>query len=115
MRHGTVEGISSISEFVTSAQQQQHTEAAAAAAASISNNNSNLPNYPRQLLSSYKALMKLLNCNRDSPAIDATTSTVSAASVAIVAAVASATASAAIAAEATPYLHVLPKLADSFA
>ena len=43
----------------------------------------------------------------DSPAIDATTSTVSSASVAIVAASA--------AADAIPYLHVLPKLADSLA
>ena len=81
MRHGTAEGIRSISAFVTSAQQQQHTEAAAAA--SISSNNSNLPNYPRQLLGSYKALMHLLNCSRDSPAVDATTCTVSSASVAI--------------------------------
>jgi len=114
VRYGIAEGISSISSCVTSAQQQQHTEAAAAAA-SISSNNSSLPNCPRQLLGSYKALMNLLNCNRDRPAIDATTSTVSSASVAIVASVASATASASTSADATPYLHVFPKLADSLA
>ena len=108
MRYGTAEGIRSISACVTSAQQQQHTEAAAAA--SISSNSSNLPNYPRQLLGSYKALMHLLNCNRDSTTVDATTCTVSSTSVAILAAVASATTSAA-----TSYLHVLPKLADSIA
>ena len=83
MSDGTAEGISSISACVTSAQQQQqHTEAAAAAAASISSNNSNLPNYPRQLVGSYKAPMELLICNRDSPASGATTATVSSASVA---------------------------------
>ena len=113
MRYGTAEGISSISAFVTSAQLQQHTEAAAAAAP-IRSNSSNLPNYPRQLLGSYKALMHLLNCNRDSPAIYATTSTVSSASVALIA-VESATASAATAADATPDLHVLPKLAETLA
>ena len=59
---------------------------------SISSSSSNLPNYPMQLLGSYKALMHLLNCNRDSPAIGASTSTLSSATVAIIAAVASAAA-----------------------
>jgi hypothetical protein len=54
--------------------------------------------------------MHLLNCNRDSPAVDAATSTVSSASVAITSAVAAAVAS--VAAYATPQLHVSPKLAD---
>jgi len=91
VRYGAAEGISSISACVTSAQQQQNTEAASASA-SISSNNSNLPNYPRQLLGSNNALMHLLNCNRDCPAVDGTTSTVSSASVAITAAVAAAVA-----------------------
>ena len=59
------------------------------------------------IVKGYKALMHLLNCNRDSPAVDATTSTVSSAPVAIIAAVASATASATTTANAIPYLHVL--------
>ncbi len=68
-------------------------------AAPISSSSSNLPNYPRQLLGSYKALMHLLNCKkRDSPAVDAATSTVSSESVPIIAAVAAASA----AADATP-------------
>ena len=83
----------------SSIQSQQHQQKSAA-------------NYPRQLLGSYKALMHLLNSNRDSPAVVAATSTVSSASVAITAAVAAA---AAAAADAIPYLHVLPKLADSLA
>ena len=66
-------------------QQQQHPEAASASISSSSS--SNLPNYPRQMLGSYKALMHLLTCNRDSPAVDATTCTVSSASFATTAAV----------------------------
>ena len=97
----------------SSCKQQQHTSASAAT--SSSNINSNLPNYPKQLLGNYNALMHLLNCNRDSPAVDAATSTASSASVAIIAAVASAASSAAAIADATRHLHVLPKLADSLA
>ena len=52
--------------------------------------------------------MQLLHCKRDSPAVDAATSTVSSESVPIIAAVAASSA----AADATPHLHVSPKLAD---
>ena len=110
MSYGTAEGISSISAFVTTSASSAAGAVAnsSSIAASISSSSSNLPNYPRQLLGSYKALMHLLNCKRDSPAVDAATSTVSSESVPIIAAVASASASA----DATPHLHVSPKLAD---
>ena len=112
MSYGTVEGIRSISAFVTTSASSAAGAVAnsSSIAASISSS-SNLPNYPRQLLGSYRALMHLLNCKRDSPAVDAATSTVSSESVPIIiAAVAAAAASAA--ADATPHLHVSPKLAD---
>ena len=88
-----------------SCKHQQHTSATA-----LSTRSSNIPNYPRQLLGSYNALMHVLHCSSDSSSVDAATSTVSSASVAITAAVAAAVASAA--ADATPHLHVSPKLAD---
>ncbi len=99
-----------ISQLISrgSCKQQQHTEASTASL--ISSNSSNLPNYPRQLVGSYKALMHLLNCKkRDSPAVDAATSTVSSEPVPVII---SAVAASASSADATPHVHVSPKFAD---